>query len=65
MPIDHKQVIIGEIKKHGGVSVFWATHTQRRAAAMDALIKGGTIVRQDDDPRDRYPWMVYTVKEQD
>lgn len=61
MPVDHKQVIIDKIRSGECLSVFWVSLTQRRAAAMDALIKSGEVIRRDDDPRDRFPWMVFTV----
>lgn len=47
--------VIGQVLKHGGFSVFWATAHQKRAHAIERLQNTGRIVRDGGD----YPWCAY------
>ena len=51
------------IRKQGVVSIFWITEIMARAKRIDEMVKAGVLVRHRDDPRDAYPWCVFTVHE--
>ena len=65
MPIDHKKQIIDKIKAEGMLSYFWISNLVVRQKAIDALYKSGTIIAHKEDKRSRFPWMVYTVADND
>ena len=49
--------VIEQIREDGGVSIFWATETQRRACAIERLQKRGAIRRVGGS----YPFCKYEL----
>ncbi len=52
--------VIGQVKSHGGFSVFWATENQAKANAIMRLSSTGKIERTK---LGRYPWCPYRLIE--
>lgn len=61
--LGQQHLVMARIRAHGGASIFWLTENQKRAHAADRLVADGFIMRRKDDPRDSYPWCVFTVNE--
>jgi hypothetical protein len=53
-------VVLDEVRGHGGFTVFWATETAQRAAAIERLELRGALRRIDGCP---YPRIQYEVDE--
>ena len=54
---------LATIAGQGGASIFWMTDTQARAERLTKAERDGLIVRHRDDPKDAYPWCVFSVTE--
>lgn len=51
--------ILNEIRDSGGISIFWATENQKRACAVDRLVRSGKIIRAF--PVTKFPFVRYEV----
>jgi len=54
-----EELILIQIRQHGGFSIFWVTENQRRASAACRLEDAGKIKRLPDT----YPWCKYEIVE--
>jgi len=61
MTVQEKELKI--LRENKAVSIFWVTETQARAQRITKLEKSGVLVRHKDDPRDAFPWCVFTVED--
>ena len=65
MPVSVLERELAQIAAEGGCSIFWLTETQARARRLERAERAGRLVRRRSDPRDAYPWMVFTVTPQE
>ena len=56
-----EQVVLDQVREHGGFSVFWATNNSCIAAAAGRLEERGDIVRVE---LGRFPWCPYLLRDQ-
>jgi len=50
---------------YAGISIFYITTTERRAAAFGKLEADGAIIRERNHQYDSYPYCVFTLPETD
>jgi len=57
--------LIEYVRNNRRISIFFITRTDKMARLFNRLQKEGKIIRQMDDPYDRYPVCVFSVPEVD
>lgn len=54
-----EELVLRQVRNHGGFSIFWVTENQKRACAASRLVERGVLVA---DKECSFPWHSYKVK---